>query len=66
MLVASVMGNSCLSEVAKTAILKTELPAPIQLSSQLVTAFAEGRYRGSDLVPRPSPDIGPASENASC
>ncbi len=36
--VGVVMGNSCLSEVAKTSILKTELPAPITLSSQLVTA----------------------------
>jgi hypothetical protein len=39
--VAFVMGNSCLSEVAKTSILKTELPAPITLSSQLVTALPD-------------------------
>ena len=39
------MVNSCLSEVAKTSILKTELPAPITLSSQLVTARAAARYR---------------------
>jgi hypothetical protein len=45
MLVGSVMGNSCLSEVAKTSILKTELLAQITLSSQLVTARAATRYR---------------------
>jgi hypothetical protein len=45
MLVGSVMGNSCLSEVAKTSILKTELPAQITLSSQLVTARNAARYR---------------------
>ena len=39
------MGNSCLSEVAKTSILKTELPAPITLSSQLVTDRAAASYR---------------------
>ena len=43
------MGNSCLSEVAKTSILKTELPAPILLSSQLVTARAAASYRVAEL-----------------
>jgi hypothetical protein len=45
MLIGSAMRNSCLSEVAKTSILKTELAAPIQLSSQLVTAPAAASYR---------------------
>jgi hypothetical protein len=45
MLVGSVMGNSCLSEVAETSILKTQLPDPLQLSYQLVAARAAANYR---------------------
>ncbi len=51
------MGSSALSEVAKTSILKTGLPTPIQLLSQLVTGPAAGRYRGSDLVLGPDSDV---------
>src|SRR5271157_1776137 len=55
MLVGSIMGNSCLSEVAKTSILKTELPAPISLSCGYRPRSSE--LSRSDLVVCPACSI---------
>ena len=44
------MGNSCLSEVAKTSILKTELPAPIYAFLSIGYRPRSSELSRSDLV----------------